>query len=337
VLEEVSAERDHDVTATPASDVSDPVARTAALEALDQTIRLYRETMAFPLDSRPADGANEHITRWNHPISTGQPFATDADGREIQASVSIDRVFAAPGQAVSVRVSVVHVDDGTPAAIRDVRAALHWGDRVRNEWAGAQAIPLRGTNGDWTGSIAPSQLDALRGRVRDLQVVAHVEHGSYQRDLALDLAYAAEQPVVVRGIASEQVVAGSLELGLDAELAAAVPVRLMATLFAGDGKTPIAVYDDRYFPARSGRQVIPVTFFGKILHDRKIDGPYRLGAVHGYAYHQDASPDQRMFDRADLPVMATAAYRSDRFSPDAYRSQEVTDKLARYEALRRSL
>jgi hypothetical protein len=163
--------------------------------------------------------------------------------------------------------------------------------------------------------------------------VVYVHVGEFARELTLDFAYAVEQPVVVHGIASDRVVDGNLELDLDVELTTAATVSLQATLFESDGTTAIAVFDDRIFPKRAGRQVVTARFLGKILRDHKIDGPYRLGAVHGYVYRPDLVPDQLLFDRADLPVMSTAAHPAAGFSAEAYQSPEVSARLAHYEAL----
>lgn len=322
------------VIVTTADGVADPASRAAAVARLDETIQSYRATMVYPLWSRPADGSTEHITRWNHPISVGQPFAHDAAGREISAKVRIDRIFAAPGAAVGVQVTASYTASGAPAPLDQVDVKLQWRDRA-NEWVTAQAVPVRQGADSWTGAVVPSQVAALRETVREARLVTLVRVGELSRELSLDFAYAVEPPVVVHGIASERVVEGGLELGLDVDLAAVAPVRMMATLFAGTAA--IAVFDDRYFPTRAGRQVIPVRFFGKILHDRQLAGPYRLGAVHGYVYRRDLVPDQVLFDRADIPAMMTAAYAATAFSPAGYHSPETDSRLAHYEALRTAL
>lgn len=320
-----------------AADLTEPATRAIAADGLDRTLQIYRETMTYPLSSRPADGSNEHLTRWNRPISTGQPFAVDAAKREIQALATIDRIFAGPGQAVSVVVTTTYVADGLPAQIAEIGAEVQWRDRQANEWVTAQAVPLRGTADGWVGSVVPSQVEALHTQLREARIMAYVRDGEFAREFALDFAYTLEQPVVVRGIAFDRVVEGSLELGLDVELRTAAPVGLTATLFSGDGRAAIAVYDDRYFPARPGRQVIPVRFFGKILYDRKIDGPYWLGAIHGYVYRQGSTPDQLFFDHPHSAKLMTAVHPAAGFSPDGYQSPEVAARIAHYEALREAM
>jgi hypothetical protein len=325
------------VTVTPADGVSDAQSRAAAIAKLDETIENYRATMVFPLWSRPADGSNAHLTQWNHSISVGQSFAMDAGQREIAASASIDRVFAAPGEPIHVQVTARYATDGTPAPLDEVDAQVQWRDREASEWVTAQVVPLAPGPGGWVGAVVPSQVAALRAAIREARVVAFARAGAFSREFPLEFAYTTEPPVTVRGIASERVVDGQLELGLDVDLAAVATVHLMATLFAADGTTAIAVYDDRYFPARPGRQIVPVRFFGKVLRDRGIDGPYRLGAVHGYVYRRDVMPDQLWFDRAESPAMMTARYAADRFSPAGLRSPETDQQLARYQALRATL
>jgi hypothetical protein len=321
----------------PSTDSGDAASREQAVLKLDETIQLYRETMRYPLWSRPADGSNAHLTHWNHSISTGQPFAVDSLKREIQASARIDRVFAAPGQPVSVSTSVSYVEDGRPASADEVGAELQWRDRASETWVTAQAVPLRREGAVWTGSVVPSQVEALRAPIREARILVYTRVGEFEREHSLDFAYAVEQPVIVYGLASDRLVEGSLELGLDVELATAAPVGLQATLFAADGTTAIAVFDDRYFAKSAGRQIIPLRFFGKILHDRGLDGPYVLGAVHGYVYRRDLTPDQLFFDRADAPAMRTAPYFAAAFSASDYESPEVAARIAHYEALRTAL
>jgi hypothetical protein len=325
------------VSVIPADGVGDPASRAAATAKLDQTIRHYRATMVYPLWSRPADRSNDHITNWNRSISVGQPFAMNRAKREISATAQIDRVFAPSGTAIAVHVSASYVADGTPAPLDQIDAHVQWRDRQDNRWVTVQAVPLQAASDGWNGAVVPSQIPALREVVREARVVASVRAGHLARELALDFAYAVELPVVVHGIASDRVIDGQLELGLDVELAGTAPVRLMATLFSGDGRTAIAVLDDRFVPAAAGRQVLGVRVFGKILHDRQIDGPYRLGAVHGYVYRKNAMPDQLMFDRADAPAMMTAAHAANEFSAADFKSPEIAAQIARYEALGKAL
>lgn len=326
-----------EVVAEPGTAVSDPAARAVAAERLDETARTYRETMTFPLWSRPADDSTASQTRWNEPISVGQEFAVDEAKRELEVSAGIDRVFARAGQAVAVTVTVRYRDDGAPAAADEVDAQVQWRDRDSDTWVTAAAVPLRGAAGVWTGAVVPSTTGGLRETVREARILAFVRRGEYSRELSLDFAYALEPEVVVRGLASDRVVDGNLELGLDVELAAAAPVRLIATLFAADGTTALAVFDDRHFPTRAGRQVLPVRVFGKILRDRGVDGPYRLGAVHGYVFHDGRSPDQVFFEHADRPPLVTAAHRATDFSPAPYHGSDVEHRLAQYQALRDAL
>lgn len=326
-----------EVTAEPGAATSDPAARLVAAERLDETARTYRETMTFPLWSRPADDATAGLTAWNQPISTGQEFAVDEVKRGLAVTAGIDRVFARAGEPVAVTIGVRYADDGAPATADEVDAQLQWRDRAADTWVTAAAVPLRGDAGAWSGAVVPSTVAGLSDAVREARILAFVRRGEYSRELSLDFAYALAPEVVIHGLASDRVVDGSLELGVDVELAAAAPVRLIATLFAPDGTTPLAVYDDRYFPTRAGRQVVPVRVFGKILRDRGVDGPYRLGAVHGYVFHDGQAPDQVFFDDAGAPALVTAAHRASDFSPAPYHGSDVDHRLAQYRTLRDAL
>ncbi len=323
--------------AVAGTDTSDAASRAVAVAKLDETIALYRATMTYPLWSRPADGSNAHLTHWNRAIETGQPFAEDADQRTIEARAGIDRIFAAPDAAVTLVVTARYVDDGSPAKLDELDAQLQWRDREHDVWVTVQPVPLRATADGWTGAVVPSQIAALRAPIREARLVAYVRIGEFSRELTLDFAYAIDPPVVVHGLASDRVIDGDLVLGLDVELATAATVGLQATLFAADGTTAIAVFDDRIVPTRAGRQVVPVRFFGKVLRERGVGGPYRLGAIHGYVHRPDLVPDQLFFDRADLPALTTAAHPASGFAADPYHSPEVDARIAHYLALRAAL
>lgn len=320
-----------------ADGVSDPTSRAGAVAKLDETIRFYRETMTYPLWSRPADASNEHLTRWNRPVSVEQVFAEDSAKREIEAFAEIDRVFAGPDEHLTLQVACRYLATRAPAPVDSVTAELQWRDPDSDQWAAVEAVPLQASASGWRAQVTPSQVQGLRGAVREVRLAVQVRRGEFSRELTLGFGYAVEAPVVVRGLSRDRVVAGSLELDLDVEVGVAAPVALWATLYAADGGKAIGVFEDRFFPAKPGRQTFTVRFFGKVLRDRGLDGPYRLGAIHGHQYRRELSPDQVLFARAEEPAIVTAAHPASGFSPNAYQGPEVAARLAHYEAVREAL
>lgn len=319
------------------ADSSAPGDRALAAAKLDETARFYRDTMTFPLWSRPADGSNQHITNWNRAISTDQTFAEDAAKQEIRARAELDRVFVGPGQAITVQVSASYVATGAPAPVDQVEAELQARAPGGEDWFAVQPMPLTVQGSGWTSSIIPSRISALRDALRETRILIFIKVGEFSRELTLDFRYAAGVPVIIKGIRAERVVEGSLELDLGVDLKQVATVALQATLFAADGQTAIAVFDDRFFPTQAGAQVFTARFFGKILHDRGIDGPYVLGAVHGYVYLRDQEPDQLFFEHPAEPKLVTAPHRASEFSADAFDSPELAARLAHYQAVRDAL
>lgn len=326
-----------EVHVTPADGYSTPEARQVAAAKLDETIRIYRETMTYPAWSRPADASNQHLTDWNRPIEVAEGFAEDAQKREIEAWAQIDRIFAAPGERVALHVQVRYADNRAPAAAEQVSAELQSRDQDTEQWSAVAPISLEASDQGWTGYITPANHQPLRNAVREVRAAVVVRRGSFSRELTLGFAYATAPPVVVRGMSRDRAKAEGLELDLEVEVAEASPVALWATLFSADGKVPIAVFEDRFFPKRPGRQTFTVRIFGKALRERGLDGPYRLAAVHGYQYRKDATPDQVLFSRADAPPIMTGPHSASRFSAAAYAGPEVAARLAHYEAVREAL
>lgn len=326
-----------EVHVTPASGYSTPESRAVAAAKLDETIRHYRETMTYPAWSRPADASNRHLTDWNRAIEVAEVFAEDASRRAIEGWAQIDRIFAAPGEHVALRVEVRYADNRAPAPAEQVSAELQVRDKDTEQWSALAPIELLENGGRWTGDIHPASQKELRSSVREVRVAVVVRRGDFSRELTLGFAYAIEPPVVARGLVRERASANGLELDLEVEVAEAAPVALWATLFSADGKVPIAVFEDRFFPKRAGRQAFTVRIFGKVLRERGIDGPYRLAAIHGYQYRKDATPDQVLFSRADTPQLTTGPHQSSSFSAQAYQDPEIAARLAHYEAVREAL
>ena len=63
--------------------------------------------------------------------------------------------------------------------------------------------------------------------------------------------------------------------------------------------------------------VVPLRFFGKVLHDAGRPGPYLLGALRGYLFRDGEFPD-RLHMRSHPGRYATGAYTSDEFSPQEW-------------------
>jgi hypothetical protein len=156
------------------------------------------------------------------------------------------------------------------------------------------------------------------------------------KPLALGFAYSTQPPVRVLGVVGDKIVNGSLEVTLEVDIAGITPVRLRGALAkAGNLDRPIATYDKWYRPTAAGRQHVTLQFFGKILRDAELDGPYELFRIHGTAYVRGAQAPQVFFQ--EERTFRTRAYRAEQFDGDEWRDPEKDAKLRMYARARETI
>lgn len=307
-------------------------ARAHALERAERSLALYKEAMVYPPWSRPADGTTRHVLEWNQPWPVGQPFAADAEKRELRVDATLDKLYAAPGEALTATLRVSYLDDGQAAAPDELTGGVEWNE-PGGGWQRAADVVFTRDGERYLGRFVPSEIAALAKEPREAQLVADVRIGEFKKRLAMRFLYVAAPPLVVHGVVGDRVVGGSLEVLLDVEVGHVAPTLVQAGLYDAAGKEAIAVFDDYVRPTATGRQTIAVRFFGKILRDRGIDGPYRLRALHGHVRVAGAVPEEQVWSFPDEPAALTGRHRAAAFAGDEWSSREKDDKIARYQGV----
>ncbi len=301
-----------------ASESGAPIALTAAT-MVDFTRRAYdayRETSKFPPTSRPARSLDEirHILDWNRGDFRDERLADDPrDPSPLQVRVALDRSLVDRGQPLTVTADVV---PDVPAEITAVEQLRADGDGDAAPWRdGARLTFQKGI-----ARFVPGPGDLQRR----IAVTVRAEH--LERTLFLDFSFVDKPPLTVTGKRRENVEHGSLRIGLDVDVAEPGFFVVRALLVHGD--TPLGVFEDQYTLTQPGRHEIPLTFFGKIITDRGVDGPYEIRALHG-AIFKTGSPLAHTWHH-DAPI-ATAAHRAADFSDAEWESPQKTARLKHYE------
>jgi len=305
--------------------------REKSLEHAQRSLQLYRDTMVFPPWSRPYDGSTQHLVDWNRAWGVGQAFAADKSRREIRADVTLDKLYAAPGEAMAASLSVSYADTGDPTDPEALSGRVEWYDTKSESWQLAADVAFsKSAAGHYNASFTPSGIPVLRATPHEARFIAHLKIGDFFKDLPQSFQYAAEPVFAVRQLVAERMAAGSLEIVLAVDVSHVAPTLVQAALFDASGKTAIAVYDDYYRPTAVGRAQLTLRFFGKILHDKGINGPYSLRALHGHVKVPSAEPPEVFWSRADSPPILTQAYAASQFSDSAWSSQEKSEKIDQY-------
>jgi hypothetical protein len=310
--------------------VIDPVAFSHKLET---TLAIYRETMVYPRWSRPVDGSLPHLLDWNHSLQVGQPFAADRERREIEAHVVLDRSFAGPGDVLTAGIEVFRTEDHLPINPDKItaRVELYAGDAMG--WQVAAGVGVAPAGRTWQARFAPARLDRLAAAPRPARLVVRVEIGEFFKELSLNFRYAAAPAFVVLAKTGDRVQAGSLAVDFKVDVRHPQPTLVQAVLYDAMGKTAIATYSDWFRPTEVGPQAMTITFFGRVIRDKGIAGPYRIGQLHGHVQVPEADPLEVWWGVPGSLSMVTAAYSPSMFSSADYDSPEKQATIAHYEEL----
>jgi hypothetical protein len=339
--------RDAVVTARPpaAAAPTDADARTAsASRAPSHVVVPYVKPP--PVKAVPALGmqaAAEYRRRARYPRSA-QPLAPDeADpivrDREISPVESrgrngaepVLRVFAAAMGFESPEPAVVYAElttNGRPVPAREIRATL-----TTEMLAPLAEVPFHddGADGDavagdgrWT-VVFPG--DALGGPLSTsylVQVHARLD-GDDERKGAASFLYASPHAQLTGGY-RDALVDGSLVVGIEVDVAQAGRFHVEATLYGAGGTEKIAWAQAAQW-LEPGTQWLDLSFFGLILRERGIDGPYVLRYVALSTTTEMPNAKNRLAENA----YQTAAYRAAGFSDRPYQDPDLLEAAERIE------
>jgi hypothetical protein len=319
----------------PAPPMTPEEARARAIEHAKRSLDIYKETMVFPLWSRPFDGSTRHLAEWNKPFPEGQPFAADKDRNEIRVDVVLDKLFAAPGEAITATVTVAYDVSGVPVEADTTAGHIVVYDESSQAF---QPIPSgdvsfnEGPSGTYTASFTPSTFQALRDKQVEARFVTHVALGEFFKDVTEPFQYASEDVFTVRDIAVDRMTNdGSLEVMFDVNVSYTAPTLVEAVLYDATGSKGIVTYDDYITPTQTGGTKMSITFFGKAIRDSGINGPYSVRALHGHVKVPTADPPEVFWSRPATPVLMTHSYLASMFSDAPYSSPEKTAKIQLYQ------
>lgn len=315
--------------------------RDQAIASVKEALADYLQFAEFPPWSRPADDSQKHLREWNQLPPVGQAFATDKKGGPISAELSLDRMFAGPGEAITATVRVwrgAHdaakrepVEATAVGEVQVWREGANGSDPEEPGWPSVATIPFVATKDGFVAKIVPSSIAALTKAPADARFVAWVTAGDHKFPFSSPFRYASSAALVVLEGHSDKIVDGSLQVTLAVDVKKLGPVLVQATLYDATGTTPIAVYDDYYRPAQLGPQELSITFFGRALREQGVDGPYSVRALHGHVRVPDADPPE-VFWAHDAPI-PTGTYKAEDFAGGEWDSPEKQAKINQYKTL----
>lgn len=128
------------------------------------------------------------------------------------------------------------------------------------------------------------------------------------------LTYGREPNASLNGNYTDDVENGSLVVSAGVTAKQPGRYRVIASLYGGDGQQAIA-FASQTAQLPVGDGTVPLLFFGKILYDRGIDGPYQVR--YAMLFEELVGSDVIPGDTVD-PAYTTKAYRARDFSDASY-------------------
>jgi hypothetical protein len=231
----------------------------------------YRRRARYPGSSRPLDDGPDPLERDRKVSRITMPGPSGEDPALTVYPLAIG--FEDPEPAV---LYAYLADDGTRIRARAIHGTIVTGDlqtvggvEYRDDGAGGDAVP---DDRIYTAVFlpGPEAVPAL-SRSYMVQVVATTRRGD-ERRAATSFLYSRPHAHLT-GRYRDAVVNGSLEVGVEVEVAAAGRFHVEATLYGADGSRKVAWAQAARW-LEPGQQWMPLQFYGAILRDRDIAGPY---------------------------------------------------------------
>jgi len=181
----------------------------------------------------------------------------------------------------------------------------------------------RAADGVLTTRFVPSEHDEL-SRATTARIDAYVDIDGDTRHLVRDFVFAPRPVIEVRAV-RDQLRDGSLVATLDCDVLEKGVYTFYANLVAADG-APIAMTKLSY-PLEAGRHTADLVFFGKVIRDHGVDGPYVVRDIHGLKREEGEEADVWW---SHAPTHTTAPYRASELSDAEWNDPERVERLANF-------
>jgi hypothetical protein len=288
------------------------------------TVEDYRRRARYPRSSQPLAEGEDPIVRDREvtPIRQRGPRGEDPTlevfparpGFESPEAAVLHAALTVGGRRVpadEMRATVL-TEALAPVGVVDYRDDGKDGDVV----AGDRLYTAVFTPG-------PQPVEAL-ARSYLVKVVARTRR-SQDRTAATSFLYSTPHAYLT-GNFRDAVVDGSLTIDAEVEVALAGRFHLEATLYSGDGSRPLA-WSQTAGELAPGRHWMTLAYYGLILNERQVDGPYLLRWVALSTATGMPNAKNRPLENAWM----TRPYRASAFSDRPFDDPDLLDAAERIE------
>jgi hypothetical protein len=312
-------------------------------------LTMYREYSKFPPNSRPVDESYSDIAQPALVASAPQPLlATDAAGHKLASGVYCtlqpEEHNVSAGQQQRITLTCQRGPQGAPNAPPLAVLVEGMSAEVVAEDGKVSALPLNavafgddGSRGDevardgvYTASLATSE-QAAPGQVTFVAQVRVADREASDpataQPLQAGFAIAPPAPARFTGKATDALEQGSLVVTVELEVERAGRYRVFANL---EHSGELMAYAKEDLQLDVGIQQVPLLFFGKILRDAGLNGPFQVTQLRGQRFNLEPGSQGPLNEPLRILAQAheTSSYRASEFSSKEWTSPYKDERIA---------
>jgi hypothetical protein len=256
-----------------------PELAAPSVTQLKKQLEAYKQDAVYPTWSQPLRPDMKFLLEWNKAVANDTLFGDDP-GEGLYFRFDADRGAVMVDEPYTAWLEVWKVDaDGnkTLLPVTIDKAVVQKTDGPDQGDAMTLSFADDGHH-RYSTRFVPSQESALANS-QTARIVVYAQAAGQRRQLIRDFTYATKRVLTVLGV-TDSIRNGSLVVTLTVQAYEDGVYTFYGDLMAQDGETPIA-FSQMSYPLKAGRGTADLMFFGKVIHDQGISGPYVIRDLHG--------------------------------------------------------
>lgn len=288
-------------------------------QRLESPLETYRRFAIYPPSSRRLHPEKTDLIDWNRRHETARAHPEDPT---VSALFTADRYHLVGEQTLSPVLTVQRDGRSATAEIIESHVRLPDGRTVPYELSPQGEV--------YVGLIQPSAYGLEAPARLEVEVTYDAGPGPVTARINAMFVPDAAAPARFTGAVRDAMVDGSLVVEVELDVSTGGLYLFDANLFGPEGET---IAWTRHKPRlEPGVHQIPLRFFGKVLVDAGVDGPYTVGQLRAALAAPDRTPSTIWVPPFEGEI-TTATYRAAEFSDAEWDAPAKRDRIRRLQRL----
>ncbi|HOT18362.1 MAG TPA: hypothetical protein PLX22_00235 [Spirochaetota bacterium] len=292
-----------------------------------QALQDYKQLSIYPPNSRPLSKENIDLLMPNRRYE--QPLPIE-EGSDIYYLFTADKYRVVGDDTITFVLIVLRgtKPDSERIPIAITKSVIKKGLNKNKAKYYAELSLAKNTTGDYTAELTCSQSFSSEKKSSAYWAEVEFNAGNEHVEAAIPFEYFPENtiPAKFTGNFKERIADGSLYIDVEIDVLRKGYYIVDANLFDAEGE-PVA-YTVQKQELQSGKQMVPLLFFGKVLLDKKAKPPLTLKDLRGYRFIEATTPDPEFMDR-EMMKPYDGEYKTRLHSLQGLSDKEFEDAMKR--------